>query len=87
MTWAVFAQIDPTPIANGLEKNPLAWGLALSLLAIGYMFKLLTTERNAHIQTIKEASKEQREILQQVVPLTTKLIEALEILERLTKEE
>lgn len=83
----VFAQVDPTPIANGLEKNPLAWGLALTLLALAYMFKLLTAERAAHVQTIKDAAKEQREILQQVVPLTTKLIEALEILERLTKED
>lgn len=83
----VFAQVDPTVVANGLEKNPLAWGLALTLIALGYLFKLLNDEKTAHLVTIKEASKEQREILQQVVPLTTKLIEALEILERLTKED
>lgn len=81
------AQVDPSTLASGLEKNPLAWGLALALLALGFLFKLLNDEKAAHLTTIKEAAKEQREILQQVVPLTTKLIEALEILERLTKED
>lgn len=35
---------------------------------------------------VKADAKEQREILSQIVPLSTKLTEGLEILERLTKE-
>ena len=35
---------------------------------------------------VKADAKEQREILNQIVPLSAKLVEGLEILERLTKE-
>jgi hypothetical protein len=91
----ILGQIDPTPVADGLAKNPLAWGLALSLLAIGYLFRTMNDERKAHataleaaqktlVETIKADAKEQREILSQIVPLSSKLTEGLEILERVT---
>lgn len=88
--------MDPTPIAQGLASNPLAWGLALALAAIAYLFRELQGARVAHakeiadaqaklIETIRADAKEQREILGQIVPLAAKLTEGLEILERLTE--
>lgn len=82
-------------VAKGLAENPLAWFLALSLLAVAYLFRLVSTEREAaakaladlqarYVDTIRADAKEQREILFQIVPLASKLTESLEILERLT---
>jgi hypothetical protein len=94
----VLAQVvDPTAaVANGLTQSPLAWGLALALGAVAYLFRTLNEERRASaqaiadvqaklVETIRADAKEQREILSQVVPLATKLTEGLEILERVTE--
>lgn len=80
-------------IATGLASQPLAWCLALALGALVYLFKTLDSERKAHaselldsqtklIESIRADAKEQREILSQIVPLSTRLTEGLEILER-----
>lgn len=87
--------MDPSIVANGLASNPLAWGLGLALAAIGALFKLLSDERHrsaeklealqkAHIETIKADAKEQRELLFQIIPLTSKLMQAIETVERIT---
>lgn len=87
--------MDPTPIANGLAANPLAWGLAIALVVIAYLYRKIDDERRQHgadlvaaqnklIETLREDAKEQREILSQIVPLATRLTEAIEIIERLT---
>lgn len=79
--------MDPTPIANGLASNPLAWMLALALVAIGYLFRLVIATNAKLIEAHQTNSKEQREILSQIIPLVTQLTEAIEILERLTDTE
>lgn len=79
--------MDPTPIANGLASNPLAWMLALALLAIGYLFRLLMSMNSRLIEAHQTNAKDQREILSQIIPLVTQLTEAVEILERLTDTE
>lgn len=76
--------MDPTPFAEGLAKNPLAWGLALALIVIGYLFRLVIAQHEKHVETIKAAAKDQREILAQVIPLSVKLMTAIELLERIT---
>lgn len=87
--------MDQAIVADGLTKNPLAWGLVLALGAIGVLFKLLSDERQRsadkleatrkeHIETIKADAKEQREILFQIIPLTAKLTQAIETVERIT---
>lgn len=87
--------MDPTPIANGLASNPLAWGLAIALVVIAYLYRQISEERRQYgvdlaqaqaklIETLREDAKEQRAILSQIVPLSTRLTEAIEIIERLT---
>lgn len=90
--------MDPASVANGLAVNPLAWMLAITLAVVGYLYKQLSDERVRHAKELGEAkdaliasiradAKEQREILSQVVPLAAKLVEGLEILEDLTRDE
>lgn len=80
----VLAQIDPGVAADGLAKNPLAWGLVLAILAIGFLYRELSAARSQLIETIKSDAKEQQSLLAQIVPLSSKLTEGLESLERLT---
>lgn len=80
----ILAQVDPSTLADGLARNPLAWLAALLILAVGYLFVRLNQAQAAHMETIRQEAKEQREILREVVPLTVKLTESLEALERIT---
>lgn len=88
---------DPTTIANGFAQNPLAWVAMLAMCGGVYLFKLMNDERKAHLAevsalqatllaTVKSGGEEQRKLLMEVVPLSAKLSEGLEILERLSKE-
>lgn len=87
--------MDPSPLANGLASNPLAYMCAIALGVIAYLYKsrdddrreaakVLADLQTKYVETIRADAKEQREILAQVVPLTAKLTEGLELLEKLT---
>lgn len=93
----MLAQIDPSVVANGLASAPIAWIAALALGGGVYLFRLLNEERKAHLaevaalqatllSTVKAGAEEQRKLLTELIPLSEKLSEGLEILERLTKE-
>lgn len=81
MILLLLAQVDPSAVANGLSKDPLAWGLALALVAIVFLYKQNADLRAEQLSQMRADAKEQREILQQVVPLAEKMIE---VTERLT---
>ncbi|GMV19034.1 MAG: hypothetical protein AMXMBFR56_72580 [Polyangiaceae bacterium] len=82
----VLAQVAATSeIAEGLAKNPLAWGLVLVGAACAYLFKSLMAEQKAHLETVRASAVQQREILTQVVPLASRLTEAVDTLERVTE--
>lgn len=72
-------------IAEGLARNPLAWGLALVGAACVYLFRALVAEQRAHLETVRSNAAAQREILTQIVPLSSKLTEAVDTLERVTE--
>lgn len=92
----VLAQIDPKAAADGLVgPAALGWiivGLVIALLAVVRAYVLLGRESKAEVTAMqKEAretqradAKEQRELLMQIVPLSAKLTEGLESLERIT---
>lgn len=82
----VLAQAAVTSeIAEGLARNPLAWGLVLVGGACAYLFRALMSEQKAHLETVRSAAVQQREILTQVVPLASRLTEAVDTLERVTE--
>lgn len=84
----LLAQISGTAeVAEGLARNPLAWGCALAGAAVAYLFKALLAEQRAHLETVRAGASQQREILQQIVPLASKLTEAVDTLERVTDRE
>lgn len=81
----VLAQVATSEIAEGLTRNPLAWGLVLVGAACAYLFRALMAEQRAHLETVRAAAVQQREILTQVVPLASRLTEAVDTLERVTE--
>lgn len=81
----VLAQVTSEVVAEGLARNPLAWGLALVGGACVYLFRALLAEQRAHLETVRAAAVQQREILTQVVPLASRLTEAVDTLERVTE--
>lgn len=78
----ILAQIDPANLAEGLAKNPLAWLLVIALMTVGFLFRELRTEQAARIAAADAANKEIQEILREVIPLTTKLTNAVDLLDR-----
>lgn len=91
----VLGQIDPKVAAEGLGSNFLPWALVLTLVALAFVVRAYLAQNTAHAAEIaamqKEAretqradAKETRELLMQIVPLSAKLTEGLESLERIT---
>lgn len=91
----LLAQIDPKAAAEGLGANFLPWALVLTLVALAFVVRYAISQNTAHAAAVaamhaeqltaqRENAKEMRELLMQIVPLSTKLTEALEIVERLT---
>ncbi len=92
----VLAQVDPKAAADGLVgPAALGWiivGLVIALVAVVRAYVVLSRENKAELatrekearETAKADAKEQREMLMQIVPLSAKLTEGLESLERIT---
>lgn len=78
----VLAQIDPNNLAEGLAKNPLAWLLVVALFSIWFLFRELRAEQAARIADAAKANEVIQEVLREVIPLTTKLVGAVELLDR-----
>lgn len=91
----IWAQLDPSVAADSLAKNPLAYVAALGLFSTAFLLRSLLAEKDSSaaalnamnskmIESMKEDAKEQREILSQVIPLASKLVDGVETLERVT---
>lgn len=75
--------MDPTTIAEGLVKNPLAWISALLITVVAYLFKELRAADKATLVRADAADAAHRETLMKVLPIAEKLTSAVEIMERL----
>lgn len=82
-------------LANGLATSPITWIAALSLFANVYMFRQLQAQakdfdarveaiRAAQLEATRQDGKEQVALLMQVLPLSSKLGDAVELAERLS---
>lgn len=65
--------VDFSPLFEALKSNPFPAFLTLALLAIGWLVKALKASYDAHLQTAL-----------QVAPLASKLVDCVEVLERLS---
>ena len=92
----VQASVDPvSAAAGGLATNPLAYICAVLLAVVAFLYRqqvaretaqaaALEALRKQQIEDARSDQKEQRELLMQVVPLSSKLVEAVELLEKIT---
>jgi hypothetical protein len=90
------AQVEAAnSVADGLAKNPLAYVCALAILGAAFTLRGWLSEKDKSAATInalnqtmivnmREDAKEQREILQEVIPLAAKLVDGVDTLERVT---
>ena len=79
----ILAQVDPTTaMANGFATNPLAWGLAIALVAVGFLFRELRIEQQKRIEAEREGANRMIETLKEMIPLANKLTECVELLDR-----
>jgi apolipoprotein N-acyltransferase len=91
----VLGQLDPKAAAEGLGANFLPWALVIVLFALAWVVKAYVDQGQKHAlelaavqkearETQRADAKETRELLMQIVPLSAKLTEGLESLERIT---
>lgn len=76
------AQIDPNNLADGLAKNPLAWLLVVALFSLAYLFRELRAEQEKRIVSSDTANKELQGVLREIIPMSTKLTDAVGVLDR-----
>ena len=77
--------MDLNSIAQGLAAHPTAWMLALAVLAIGYLYRELNQTKKEQIENIRAQEQAHRETLMKIVPVSEKLVESVEVLERITE--
>ena len=77
--------MDLNAIAQGLADHPTAWMLALAVGAIGYLYRELNQTKKEQIESIRAQEQAHRETLMKIVPVSEKLVESVEVLERITE--
>lgn len=80
------AQMDLSSVAQGLATNPLAWGLAIALVTIGYQHRQNVALFEKLIDEARAGAERERKLLEQIVPLATKLTDSLELVADRLKE-
>lgn len=87
--------MDFSPIFNALQSNATEALLALSLLALAWVYRdqrkrdsehaaQVTTLYEAHAKAMQEANAAHLQTALQVAPLASKLVTCVEILERMS---
>ena len=76
--------MDLGQLANGLASNPLAWFVAILLLAVAYLFKELRAADKAALERAMVQEAAHRETLMRVIPVAEKLTDSVALVERMT---
>lgn len=71
-------------IAKGLSDHPTAWLLAIALLALAYLYRERSAAQKELVDTVMKQEQAHRETLTKIVPISEKLVESVEVLERVT---
>lgn len=71
-------------IAKGLADHPTAWMLAITLVALAYLYKERSAIQKELVETVMKQEQAHRETLSKIVPISEKLVESIEVLERVT---
>jgi hypothetical protein len=73
-------------IANGLVEHPTQWMLALTLIALAFLYKARSDDSKASLETILKLEGEHRETLVKIIPVAEKMTDSVEALERITAQ-
>lgn len=71
-------------IATGLADHPTAWMLALALVAVAYLYRERSAAQKELVDTVMKQETSHRETLSRIVPISEKLVESVDVLERVT---
>lgn len=75
--------MDFSPLFEALKSNPTAALLAISLIAIGWLVRDSRQRDSAHAAALQTAHAAHLATAMLVAPLASKLVDCVEILERL----
>jgi hypothetical protein len=76
--------MEPTTLAEGLARDPKTWMLVLALFAVGYLYKERSASQKELLDSVMRQESAHRETLSKIIPMTEKLLSAIEALERIT---
>jgi len=71
-------------LASGLADKPTAWMLAIALVAVVYLFRELSKTKSEQLDMIMRQESAHRDTLMKIVPISEKLTDSVEVLERVT---
>lgn len=71
-------------IATGLIEHPTAWMLAIVLVVTGFIYRERTVVQKELVDTVKAQEAAHRETLLKIIPISEKLVESVEALEKIT---
>jgi hypothetical protein len=71
-------------LAEGLAKNPAAWLLASSLVALAYLYRDRASLQKEYIDTVMKQEAAHRETLLRIAPLAEKLAASIDALEKMS---
>ena len=71
-------------LAKGLAENPTAWMLAVSLAVAAYLYKERAAAQKDLLDMVIKQEQAHRDTLMRIVPISEKLVESVEVLERVT---
>lgn len=77
--------MDFNAIYAGLVDHPTACLLAVALFVIGYLYKARNDDTKEHMAALASQSSAHLETVERIVPLAEKLIQSVDMLERVTR--
>ena len=83
MSLVVLAQVgDAGVVAEGLAKNPLAWGCVILLLTCGWLARTLLASYEARLNDLQTYNDRTMSTLTSVITLGLKQTEATDVLDK-----
>lgn len=71
-------------IYTGLVEHPTALMLAVTLVALGYLYRERQNDTKEFIEKILEQEKDHRATLEKILPIAERLTQSVEVMDRVT---
>ena len=73
-----------TAILQGVVEHPTALLLTLTLIALGYLYREREADQKEYLDMVLKQEAAHRDTLAKIIPIAEKLIDSVEVLERVT---